>query len=289
MTRVVFRERLRRTDRRLGRHVNHDSASRRFAFDTSGLQVRTVRHRRRIPILDQGDLGSCTGNAGIGCLGTDPFYDTLPVGASAPYTMDEAGAVALYSAASAIDPWLGSWPPDDTGSDGLSVAKALAAAGEIAGYRHTFGLVEALETLSEWPLITGTNWYSNMYWPDDSGIVSPAGSLSGGHEYVVDEYDDTTGLVGFSNSWGPGWGVAGRFYMRAADWGRLLGEDGDVTVFVPVTVPAPTPDPDPDPGVVADRMFAEVLRRRGWVSKWHWGDCAKVAAAARRWLTDKDL
>jgi hypothetical protein len=33
---------------------------------------------RRIPVLDQGDLGSCTGNAATGVLGSEPFYGTLP-------------------------------------------------------------------------------------------------------------------------------------------------------------------------------------------------------------------
>ncbi len=29
---------------------------------------------RVVPILDQGELGSCTSNAGTGALGTQPFY-----------------------------------------------------------------------------------------------------------------------------------------------------------------------------------------------------------------------
>ena len=49
--------------RRLGRHIHVDSRSAAYPF-TSG--KRTIIPRlwaRNIPILDQGNLGSCTGNA----------------------------------------------------------------------------------------------------------------------------------------------------------------------------------------------------------------------------------
>ncbi|MFC4587824.1 hypothetical protein [Sphaerisporangium corydalis] len=33
------------------------------------------RWERALPILDQGDLGSCTGNAAAGALGTAPYWE----------------------------------------------------------------------------------------------------------------------------------------------------------------------------------------------------------------------
>ena len=42
-------------------------------------------------------------------------------------------------------------------------------------------------------------------------------------------------VVGLWNSWGPDWGIGGRFYWTAATWARLFSEGGDVTV--PRTAP----------------------------------------------------
>src|SRR3954447_21394317 len=64
--------------------------------------------RARIP-LDQGQLGSCTGNAcEMAC------YE-MP-GHSAKVTKTEAQAVALYRRATVLDGFPGTYPPEDTGS-----------------------------------------------------------------------------------------------------------------------------------------------------------------------------
>lgn len=250
MTRTVHYERIPSTDPRLKRHIHHDSESRRYAFDTSGLSIVSAKHERRIPVLDQGDLGSCTGNAGIGCLGTDPFYTDVQSEPTIRYTFDEDGAVALYGDATKLDDYPGGYYApgwQDTGSDGLSIAKALKNAGEISGYQHTFTLDDALKALGVTPVITGVNWYNDMFDPDPDGRVHPSGALAGGHEFVVDEIDAENQRVWFTNSWGESWGVGGRAYLTFTDWGKLLAKQGDVTIFVPLTQPAPTPTPDPTP------------------------------------------
>lgn len=283
MTRTIYRERYRPTDHKLGRHVNHDSRSRLYPVDTAGLNIASVRHRRRIGILDQGSLGSCTAQAGIGCLGTDPNYDTVP--ADSRYPLTEQGAVHLYSDATQVDPYPGEWPPDDTGSDGLTVAKVLQAAGMIAGYTWAFRLDDALKALTTGPLITGIPWYNSMFSPSDEGLVKIFGGLAGGHEIVVDEYDESRGWVGFTNSWGADWGLAGRFYLQAEDYGTLLAQQGDVTAFAPVTAPPPEPwEPVPP---VEDATFAVALRP--WATRRHAGANGRVAAAARVWLRAKGL
>lgn len=298
MARTVHRERIPSTSPLLGRHINHDSESRRYAFDTSGLSIVSAKHVRRIPVLDQGQLGSCTGNAGIGCLGTSPFYETLAdiidgrgeafPRAGARYSFTEAGAVALYSAATAADDYPGQYPPDDTGSDGLTIAKVLKAAGEISGYQHTFSLDDALKALGVTPVICGTTWLQDMFDPAPGGKLTVSGAVAGGHEYVVDEIDAVNERVWLTNSWGTGWGVDGRAYLTFADWGQLLADQGDVTIFVPLSAPAPTPTPVP-PVDPADADLASALRRHDWVSHPHvWGN-ARVAAAAKTWLARKGL
>jgi hypothetical protein len=290
---AVHFERIPSTDPRLGRHVRHDDRSRAFAYPTAGLTLTSAKHTRRIPVLDQGQLGSCTGNAGIGALGTDPYFETLvDPGAvrgtpGSRYSFDEAGAVALYSAATKLDDAPGSYPPDDTGSDGLSVAKALKTAGEISGYQHTFTLTDALLALGKTPVITGVSWHEDMFQPDSDGRVHITGALAGGHEFVVDEIDVETERVWFTNSWGTSWGVNGRAYLTFDDWGRLLADQGDVTVFTPLTQPAPTPTPAPpaDP----DQALAAIAHP--WVLEHHTavGGNNHMASALKAWLHAKGL
>lgn len=237
---------------RLGRHVKHDSRSLDYKFDGSGIATASIRHTRYIPVLDQGDLGSCTGNAATGNLGTGAFYATIP----SSLTLDETEAVKLYSAATALDSYQGTYPPTDTGSDGLSVAKAAQKAGLISGYQHITSLADAIAALQLGPIITGVNWYSSFDNPSKTGKVSITKSayVRGGHEFVLDEVDATNKLIGATNSWGESWGLKGRFYFSFADYERLLAEQGDATVFVKLVTPEPTPTPTPvsvDPDTLA--------------------------------------
>jgi hypothetical protein len=280
MRQIYIRDYSRR-EPRLGRNVRHDPKSWMFAYPTAGLTPAPVRWQRAVPIFDQGNVGSCTGNAGIGALCTGSLWPIVP---STRYTPDESGALALYSDAEDGD---GPYPPNDNGSNGLSIAKALTRGRMIPGYRHTFTLDDALRALTQTPLITGISWYDDMFHPTREGVVRPTGSLAGGHEIVVDEHDPARGLVGFSNSWGAGWGVGGRFYLSTEDYGRLLDDAGDVTVLLPVTPPAPPPAPVPVD--IADRTLATALRAEGWVGAHHVGANRRAAQAAGRWLLAKGL
>jgi hypothetical protein len=225
-------------DKKLGRIVDHDTRSLTFAFDTTGLTIINVKHKRHIPILDQNPLSSCTGNAGIGSLATTPLFDNL----TTPYqfTLDEPGAIQLWSGALKMDGGIG-YPPQDYGSSGLSIAKVLYNTKMISGYQHTFTLEDALKAGSLYPFITGIPWYSDMFRPDTDGRVHPTGNIAGGHEIQMDEIDADNGRIWFCNSWNETWGVEGRFYLTWADYGNLLGQQGDVTILFPAIVTPPAP------------------------------------------------
>jgi hypothetical protein len=285
----VFRERyLLTSDARLGRHVNHDPMSRLYPV-TGSAPIVSVKHERHIPVFDQGNLGSCTGNAAVGCMATGLFYASVTHNSVIPhYLFDETGAVACYSDATVIDDaegYVGQYPPIDTGSDGLSVAKALQAHGEISGYLHAFSLDAVLQALLTIPVIVGVDWFQDMFNPDAEGIVHPTGALAGGHQFVADEIDRNRDLIGFTNSWGNGWGpLGGRFYMKTAEFGSLLAQNGDVTAFVPISDPAPVPVP-PSPENADTALWATAAH---WATvEHHVGDNAKAAHAVKTWATAK--
>ena len=261
-------------DSRLGRHVNHDPQSRRYPIREDERAVTSISHPRHVPYFDQGNLGSCVPNAGLGCLGTGLFHALFLAMAAHPYTLDEPGAVEAYRDVTRADPFPGAWEPDDTGSDGLSLAKLFLRLGLIAGYEHAFTLAQGLAGLMKRPQITGVNWYDGMDRPDGESIVHPTGRLRGGHEVVWASHDEARGLEGFDQSWA-GWT---RFYIPTEEYEALLDQDGDVTSFVPLTAPAPVPEPVPgDPA--GDALHAAT---RGWAAAFHLGSNARAANAVRR-------
>jgi hypothetical protein len=241
--------------RRLGRHVRHDSRSLLYPWQDSGEALKDVLLTRHIVILDQGDVGSCTGNAETGALGTDPLYGTLPPDQQA--RLNEALALALYSAAETID-GDGPYPPQDNGSTGISVCKAAKNAGLISGYTHCLSLAHVLDAISSGhPVIIGSSWYDSMDSPDSSGLVtiSPGAQVRGGHEYLARGIDTARKLVFLDNSWGAGWGDQGSFSYSWDTLHRLLSEQGDGTVSVPVSQPPPQPaPPSPDPAAVLAQL-----------------------------------
>ncbi len=219
------------TDPRLKRHINHDPRSRKFAFDSTGLDLKSVRHACHIATLNQRKLGKCTAETGIGILGTDPFYSTL---IHPPYALNDNGSNKLYNEEQTMDGH-GVYPPNDFGSSGLTLAKCLLKAKVISGYDHTFTLKDALLALTLRPIAIGVNWYSNMFSPDSTGKIKITGSLEGGHEFKGDEMDVPNELIWCQNSWGNSWGVKrGRFCMTFDDFGTLLERQGDVVVFRPL-------------------------------------------------------
>ena len=230
----------------LGRRVNHDPRSRAYRLSPAAPVLRAVRHEGYIGILDQ-QIGCCTGCAGVNTVYRSPYFAQTSQPWYYPASLD--GAVELYSAATGIDPWPGQWPPDDTGSDGLSIAKVLKTHGVISGYLHAFTVGDALAALMKTPLMTGLPWYNSMFDTDAAGHVKvdPKSGLAGGHELCVDEYVPAAGaspaMVGGPNSWSQGWGDRGRWYLTVEEWGTLLAQQGDVTALVPVMQPAPQPNP----------------------------------------------
>jgi hypothetical protein len=213
---------------RLGRHVEHDERSRAYGVVLAPAPLVSVDWKRHCDPYNQGDVGSCTGNAIAGLCMTGPFFRP-------GVTLTETEALYLYEAATHLDKIPGSFPPNDTGSSGLAAAKAAKRAGLIAGYAHAFGLSQALHALSRAPVITGIDWFNGFDTPvGDAAELRIDGESRGGHEVVLDGIDVKAGFVKGTNSWGLGWGNRGRFVMSFKTFGALLKMRGDVVAPVPL-------------------------------------------------------
>lgn len=222
---------------RLGRSVEHDSRSRRFAFaPPTPLPLRDVAWRRRVPPYDQGatirfhgkeyrgGLGSCTFNATAGVLSTAPHRHRF---------RSQAKIAAGYSEATALDPFPGQWPEEDTGSSGLAAAKVALAHGWVGRYDHAFSFDAMLQALMIGPTMAGTVWRGNMFRPDGDGQLHPTGGDVGGHEYEQYGVDVERRRIWCWQSWG-NWGpLGGRFWLSWDDMAELLAADGDCTILVP--------------------------------------------------------
>lgn len=264
----------------LGRHIEHDPRSLAYAHGVlPRIAIKSVDWARRIPVLDQGQLGSCTGNAATGALGTDSAGRTAsawvtitPAGAAASHgtftaglhQLDEAFAVHLYELATILDGITGQYPPTDTGSSGLGAAKALRALGLATGYTHGFSIAALNSALQAGPVLIGIPWLNSMFNPAADGriIVDQASGVAGGHELELCRYDATAGEYWVPNSWSTGWGQSGWGYLAATDLAWLLSQQGDVTVPAWAAAPAPTPTP-PAP-VGPDEAFA--LAAHTWLA-----------------------
>src|SRR5712675_2468987 len=86
---------------RLGREIVHDEAS--FLYPAPmAATPKTTRHAYAGLPLDQGQLGSCTGNATVGMKNCKLFSS------GTVYTEDDA--VRIYTGATKLDNYKGSYP-----------------------------------------------------------------------------------------------------------------------------------------------------------------------------------
>lgn len=93
------------------------------------------------------------------------------------------------------------------------------------------------------PVVIGIPWYSYMYTPRISGLLTVGGDIVGGHCLLVDEYHPDKRLYhedwnarfevfGVHNSWDTDWGVNGRGYIRVEDMRDLVHTWGEMCVPV---------------------------------------------------------
>jgi len=112
----------------------------------------------------------------------------------------------------------------------------LKSMGYIASYHWAFTLRQVAQTLLQLgPMVVGTNWYEQMFYPTKSGFIRPSGDLAGGHAYLLDEVDTVKQFFGLKCAWGLDWGKGGRAYLSFADFSRLLRRQGEACIAAEIS------------------------------------------------------
>lgn len=138
----------------------------------------------------------------------------------------------LYREAQKVDEWRGE------NYDGTSVragAKVLQSKGLIDSYYWAWDvetLANSILTLG--PSVVGTNWYYDMFFPDEKGIVKVGGAIAGGHAYLINGVNIKTKMFRIKNSWGKEWGKGGHAYISFDDMAKLIREQGEVCLAIEV-------------------------------------------------------
>lgn len=204
------------------------------------------------PIMDQGDIGSCSANALAACvehLELQELADKLPLAQSPQVyqagqfftvsrlmaywnerflegsTDSDAGAVTLKDGCRALHKWgvceEKIWP--------YNTAKVLdkpSAAAFTQGAQHKIAAYYILHTLTDmkrcmfhgFPFVFGFTVYSSFMTDEvaRTGIVPmPRWNerMEGGHAVTCVGYDDSRQMALVRNSWGTSWGLKGHFWM----------------------------------------------------------------------------
>ena len=177
---------------------------------------------------DQGSTPQCVAYAWTHYLEDGPVTHSATPHGSSEALLDPG---LLYSRAQQVDEWPG------TDYDGTSVragAKVLQELGLIGSYRWTWDIQEMVRSiLTLGPVVVGTSWYVDMFYPDANGFVKPTGSVAGGHAYLANGVNVNEKKIRFKNSWGRQWGDDGHFWMEFREAEKLL-RHGEVCLAVEV-------------------------------------------------------
>lgn len=239
---------------------HHKFTKRHFRPKIRGLGAAMGAHQtsacsqwrqRNVPQFDQGPVGSCTGNAGVGSICTEPF--------ATPSYCNEDGAIQAYQGGTCVDngcslskcscsgcpkAYCPNTGANDNGSFGSSVYTWMKAKGWLYDFDTADTQLDLSAGIEKTACIIGINYYYSMesIGPDCRAVVKTSSGLAGGHEIeVVGKQVMPDGSIRwwFVNSWGI-WGCKdakgyyGYAWISNEDlFGNVLQMDGDCPILKP--------------------------------------------------------
>ena len=212
-------------DHRLGRHILHDPKSWEYQEDLPRMaasKLKDVQHRIYDPLPEPIQrVGCCT-------MVAECQMGNVKGNRKKGQILDMDVAVQGYSLATKLDPYPGTYPPTDTGSSGLSAAKAACQMGIATRYDWYFNMAALLTALQLHPISFGGNWHYDMFRATtDRPLVHPTGEIAGGHQWIISGYRANAKLLVGECWWGKEFGRTGRFYISEKDFGDLFAARGD--------------------------------------------------------------
>lgn len=213
----------------LGREYAYDSRDNNYLIENSPLYTTgstlTVRNWDDEQWWgNQGSTSECVAYAWTHWLEDGPVYQ-----APAPHPIVNPNTV--YKEAQKIDEWPGE---NYNGTSVRAGAKILQSLGFIQNYLWAYDVNTLANTvLNIGPVVVGTVWYRNMFFPNKTtGLVTASGNIVGGHAYVITGVDTKKRLFRIKNSWGRNWGLNGRAFISFNDMAKLIKLQGEICLAV---------------------------------------------------------
>lgn len=219
---------------RLGRFIKPDERDKKFLIKSMlPMETPGITYKYWWPSGwwgDQGYLPQCVAYSWAHWLAAGPITQKKSrEGGTAPVDTNY-----LYNEAQKID----MWPGEDY--DGTSVragVKVLKSMGFVGGYNWSWDIdttVNALLTLG--PVVVGTWWHRDMFYPNENGVITATGDKLGGHAYLLDGVNVNKEIIRIKNSWGRSWGKNGFAYISFEDMDKLIKDYGEVCLATEINV-----------------------------------------------------
>lgn len=209
----------------LGRVYSYDPRDNNYLIQNSSLYSTSSNRTSRYWEDEQwwgnqGSTSECVAYAWIHWLEDGPIYHP-------PTPQPILQPNPVYREAQKIDEWPGE---NYNGTSVRAGAKILQQQGFIKQYLWAYDLNTLINTvLNTGPVVVGTYWYRNMFFPNRrTGIIRASGRIAGGHAYVINGVDTRRRLFRIKNSWGRSWGLNGRAFISFNDMAKLIRMRGEI-------------------------------------------------------------
>jgi len=177
---------------------------------------------------NQGRTSQCVAYSWVHWLAEGP----LTQGAKRKGTIATIDPEYLYNEAQKNDAWAGE---DYNGTSVRAGAKILKREGYISSYNWAWDIETIKQTLlTKGPMVVGTVWTHDMFFPNEKNIITATGEHMGGHAYLLDGINIKKKLIRIKNSWGREWGKKGFAYISFDDMAKLISLHGEACLAVEV-------------------------------------------------------